>query len=90
MRLFTLLAAAGAGAALAYLLDPQQGRQRRAMVRDKLNSQIKTVQERAPKIAKDLQNRAHGVVAETRRFLGHPEPHRKEIRGESDTTRPAG
>ena len=72
MKVLTLLAVAGAGAALAYLLDPQHGRQRRAMVRDK----IKTVQKRAPKIAKDLQNRAHGVVAETRRFLGRPERHR--------------
>jgi len=79
MKALTLLAAAGAGAALAYLLDPKQGRQRRAMVRDK----IKMVQKRAPKIAKDLQNRAHGVVAETRRFLGRPEPH------QGDGPRPA-
>lgn len=73
MKVLTLIAAAGAGAALAYLLDPQQGRKRRAMVRDG----IKMAQKRAPKIARDLQNRAHGVVAETRRFLGRPEPHRR-------------
>ena len=76
MKVLTLLAVAGTGAALAYLLDPQQGRQRRAMVRDKL----RTAQERAPKIARDLRNRAHGVVAETRRFLGRPEPHRRSGR----------
>jgi hypothetical protein len=86
MKVLTLLAAAGAGAALAYLLDPQQGRQRRALVRDKAYSYGKTFQDRAPKIAKDLQNRAHGVVAETRRLLGHPEPHQ----GARDVTRPAG
>lgn len=73
MKVLTLIAAAGAGAALAYLLDPQQGRKRRAMVRDG----IKMAQKRAPKIARDLQNRAHGVVAETRRLLGQPEPHRR-------------
>ena len=73
MKVLTLLAAAGAGAALAYLFDPKQGRQRRAMVRDR----IRTAQERAPKIARDLQNRAHGVVAETRRLIGRPEPHRR-------------
>ena len=76
MKVLTLLAVAGTGAALAYLLDPQHGRQRRAMVRDKL----RTAQERAPKIARDLRNRAHGVVAETRRFLGRPEPHRRSGR----------
>jgi hypothetical protein len=71
----TIAAAAATGAALAYLLDPVHGRRRRALVRDKAYSRMKTLQERAPKIAKDLRHRAHGVVAQTRRLLGHPEPH---------------
>ena len=75
MRPFTILAAFTAGALLAYLLDPQHGRRRRALLRDKLYSHAKTVQDRAPKIAKDLSNRAHGVVAEVRRLAGRPEPH---------------
>ena len=72
---FIIMAAAAAGATLAYLLEPAQGRRRRALVRDKAYSQMKTLQERAPKIAMDLRNRAHGVAAETRRLLGRPEPH---------------
>ena len=72
---FIIFAAATAGATLAYLLDPTQGRRRRALVRDKAYSQVKTLQDRAPKIAKDLRNRAHGLVAETRRLLGRPERH---------------
>jgi hypothetical protein len=86
MKPLTILMVFAAGAACAYLFDPQQGRRRRALLRDKLYSQAKTVQDRAPKIAKDLRNRAQGVVAEVRRFAGRPQPHQ----GESDATRPAG
>jgi hypothetical protein len=71
----TIAAAAATGAVLAYLLDPTQGRRRRALVRDKAYSQMKTLQDRAPKIAQDLGNRARGVVATVRRQLGRPEPH---------------
>jgi hypothetical protein len=70
-----IAAAAATGAVLAYLFDPTQGRRRRALVRDKAYSQMKTIQDCAPGIAKDLRNRAHGLVAETRRMLGRPERH---------------
>lgn len=75
MKPVTFLAVFTSGALLAYLLDPQQGRRRRALVRDKAYSHMKTIQARAPGIAKDLRNRAHGLVAETRRALGRPERH---------------
>ena len=71
----TIAASAAAGAAIAWLLDPVQGRRRSALARDKAYSYMRTAQDRAPKIAQDLRNRAHGVIAEARRMAGHPEPH---------------
>jgi hypothetical protein len=71
----TVLAAATTGALLAYLFDPTQGRQRRALVRDKAYSQAKSLQNAAPGIARDLRNRAQGIAAIVRRrFRRREEP----------------
>jgi len=59
------------GAGLAYLLDPDRGTRRRALVRDKA---IRTKHKLADSLGgstRDLRNRAGGVVAELRsRFRG--------------------
>lgn len=54
-----------AGAATMYFLDPQQGRRRRALVRDQLVHARHVARDEATGRAKDLRNRAQGVVAET-------------------------
>ena len=50
-----------AGAAAAYLLDPAQGRRRRALVRDKALKTYRDACEFADAASRDLRNRAEGV-----------------------------
>jgi hypothetical protein len=57
-------AGAGLGAGLMYLLDPQGGRRRRALARDKTVSALKTGGSAALKTGKDLGNRTKGLVHE--------------------------
>jgi hypothetical protein len=52
------------GALAMYYLDPDQGRRRRAVVRDQLVHLRTRVSKEAAGHAKDLQNRAQGRVAE--------------------------
>src|SRR5690625_7569151 len=57
------------GAGLMYLLDPERGRRRRAMVRDQMVSSWGDLDDAVDTAARDLKNRARGVVAETRSRL---------------------
>ena len=61
-------AAAGflAGAAFMYIFDPESGKRRRAIVRDKAAAKAKEAVEGAKSTARDLGNRAQGVAAEAR------------------------
>lgn len=54
------------GAGLMYLLDPDRGRRRRAMVRDQVVSSWSDLDDAVEVAGRDLRNRARGVVAETR------------------------
>ncbi len=67
--LLRALSAAGAGAALAYLLDPDRGRRRRALARDKLARMAARGPEALDVLARDARNRATGVVAGLRSVL---------------------
>ena len=70
--LVALLGAAGVGAALAYYLDPDRGARRRNMMRDKLVHTRAQAGDAIATTARDLKNRARGLVAETRsRFASH-------------------
>jgi len=70
----TLLAGFGAGIALMYYLDPERGRARRNMLRDKLLSWTRKATQTASGTAKDLSNRAQGAVYETRKQMtGSPD-----------------
>jgi uncharacterized membrane protein len=60
------LIGAGVGAGLMYVLDPRQGRRRRALARDKLVSVLHRADDVIHGKARDLANRTRGVVAETR------------------------
>lgn len=71
-NLVALLGAAGVGAALAYYLDPDRGARRRNMMRDKLVHARARAGDAVGTTARDLGNRARGLVAETRgRFKSH-------------------
>jgi hypothetical protein len=55
---------AGVGAGLMYLLDPQGGRRRRAVARDKSVSALKTGGQAAAKTSRHLGNKTKGLVAQ--------------------------
>jgi gas vesicle protein len=61
-----LLAGLGIGAAATYLLDPEQGRRRRALVRDQLLKARRMTNEAMEGRSKDVANRARGAAAQTR------------------------
>ncbi|MFL6237643.1 MAG: hypothetical protein ACJ76N_31285 [Thermoanaerobaculia bacterium] len=56
---------AGVGAGLMYLLDPQGGRGRRAVARDKSVSALKNGGKAAAKTSRHLGNKTKGLVAKT-------------------------
>lgn len=61
-----VLAGAGMGVALAFLLDPSSGARRRARARDKVRRFSRKTWEGADAAARDLANRTRGVAAATR------------------------
>ena len=64
------LAGAAIGAGLMYLFDPQGGRRRRALIRDKAVSWANDAGEYAEKTARHLGNRAQGLAHEARKAVG--------------------
>lgn len=69
----------GLGAALMYFFDPDQGRRRRALMRDKCVSLSNQTADVFDKTSRDLRNRAQGLIAETSKAVG--------ITGEASNTR---
>jgi hypothetical protein len=65
-RFAALLGGIGLGAAVMYVLDPQGGRRRRALARDKAVSFAKTTSRVVGARSRDLANRAKGVASEAR------------------------
>jgi hypothetical protein len=61
-----LLAGVGIGAAAMYLLDPEEGRRRRALLRDQLVKARRVTSEAMEGRSRDMANRARGAAAETR------------------------
>ena len=59
------IAGFGLGAVAMYVLDPVSGRRRRAIARDKAVSTAQDAVDTLQGTARDLTNRAKGVVAET-------------------------
>jgi osmotically-inducible protein OsmY len=68
-----LVGGAGLGAALMYLFDPDRGKRRRALIRDKVEAASNKLSDKADKMQRDLRNRAYGVVAETKSIFRHDE-----------------
>jgi hypothetical protein len=63
-KLFAVLGGVGLGAALMYLLDPSGGGRRRALIRDKAVGLSHDITDAVEGKAKDLRNRAKGLVHE--------------------------
>ena len=63
------LSAAGTGAALMFLFDPQRGTRRRAFLRDKASHFARRTQRSLSKATRDLGHRTQGVAAEARSRL---------------------
>src|SRR5881394_1138867 len=57
------LAGAAVGAGMMFVLDPQQGRRRRALARDKVVKLSHEAEEAAEVVARDLSNRVHGLAS---------------------------
>jgi hypothetical protein len=65
----TLAIGLAAGARLMYLLDPDRGKRRRALLRDKVKHGVHKASDAIETAAFDLSHRASGLVAETRSRL---------------------
>lgn len=68
-----VVGAAALGAAAMYLFDPDHGRRRRAVAKDKVYSAGVKTRKEAERKARDLSNRARGVFAETRQRMPETE-----------------
>ena len=68
-RFAALLGGIGLGAAMMYVLDPQGGRRRRALARDKAVSLATKTSKVVSARSRDLANRAKGVAAEARSIV---------------------
>jgi hypothetical protein len=64
--IFALLSGLGAGAALMYFFDPNEGNRRRALVRDKALSMNQRAQDAMQGRVEDLGNRARGMLHEAK------------------------
>ena len=69
MRLKSMLAGMGFGAMLMYLFDPQRGRRRRSITRDKLMHTMRSSAHGLDIGRRDLSNRVRGRIAEVRHRL---------------------
>jgi BON domain len=66
MNIRTLVLGAGAGAALAFIADPDRGHRRRALLRDQMVRAGRKSRDTVDATTRDLANRTKGVVAAAR------------------------
>lgn len=63
----------GLGSGLMYFFDPDRGRRRRALVRDKTTGVVRDTSDVIRKASLDIKNRAKGIVAEARSLVTRQE-----------------
>jgi gas vesicle protein len=68
-NLFCFMTGMACGALAMYFTDPQGGRRRRAIARDKAYSWANTAADLADKEARHLRNRAYGTAIEARKAV---------------------
>jgi hypothetical protein len=74
----SFLAGAAFGAGLMFLFDPDRGRRRRALARDRMLSVSRHAGEDVGAKARHLRNRARGLVASARSRM-HPDPEDDDV-----------
>ncbi|HEX8200457.1 MAG TPA: hypothetical protein VF590_08215 [Isosphaeraceae bacterium] len=70
-REISMLFGMAIGAGLMYLLDPENGRRRQALMRDKFMGLANDAQEMAASKARHLGNQAYGMMAEARSMVSN-------------------
>ena len=65
-KILALLGGVGAGALAMYYMDPERGRRRRALIRDQAIGLSNDVQQGVTGKARDLSNRAKGMMHEAK------------------------
>jgi osmotically-inducible protein OsmY len=73
-KLLTALCAASLGAGLMYLFDPDNGRRRRAALRDKSGSYVRRMRETEEILARRTLHQVQGALATIRNRMMPPEP----------------
>jgi osmotically-inducible protein OsmY len=68
-KTWTGMGGLGVGAALMYLFDPERGKRRRALLRDKAFHVAHSAGENLDVRSRDAANRLHGLLARTRALL---------------------
>src|SRR5688500_2666263 len=78
-----LIGGLGLGAALMYLLDPDRGRGRRELIREKAEGAANKAGEYAEKMSQDIRDRASEVVAEAKAIFKGVD-NRSDVHAEAD------
>lgn len=73
-RLNWILRGVALGALAMFLLDPDKGRRRRALARDKMHSTAVRARKRINAKSRDLSNRARGLRAEIDHLFTRKDP----------------
>lgn len=75
-KILAILGAAAAGAAAMYILDPDRGGRRRALIRDRAVGLSNDAKDAIDKKSAHLRNKAQGLIHEAKSMLpsGNAEP----------------
>ena len=68
-KILGLISGVGIGVALMYVFDPERGKRRRALIRDKAIGLKNDLSDMAEKKAVDMKNRAQGMMHEAKSAL---------------------
>jgi osmotically-inducible protein OsmY len=67
------------GAALAYFFDPQNGRRRRALTRDRAPAFFRSGARRAERLGRAAQSEAYGVTQKAKHLKEEPKPRPDDV-----------
>jgi uncharacterized membrane protein len=71
MKTKALVTSFALGAGLMYLMDPERGRRRRALIRDQAVHGVRKTADAVDATSSDLRNRLHGLAAELQHMFRH-------------------
>ncbi len=84
-----MITGVGLGMALMYVFDPDRGRRRRALMKDKAVGMAHDVSDAVGSRGRDLSNRAQGLMHEVKDLLPHTDPNaRSDDRKQPSTGTP--